>query len=184
MMRRALIGLLLLLVALALVLALAIALIDAVEPADPDPGLPIELPDRSVVRLDTWLGGLHAPPVEQLLADEPATEAGNSRPGQGVEAGVDALYPGMEWGPVFKLAEYQRQNGRPDQALALFQSIPAGHVDYALARRRIAQELLARGQTNAAVFVVKQAVAADPLDANGWQDLVQTCGCAFGLPLD
>jgi len=179
-MRRALLWSLLSLAALVLLIVLAVALIERVEPAAPDPGQLLSLPDGSVERLDRWLERLPAAPVEPLLAGEPTPDGS----GELGDADVAALYPGMSWGPVFKLGEYQRQSGRTDQCLALFQSIPDGHPDYAIARRRIAKELLERGETNAAVFVVKQAVAADPLDANGWQDLVLTCGRAFGLPLD
>jgi tetratricopeptide (TPR) repeat protein len=176
-MRRLLLWSLLVLATLVLLLALAVSMLDAVEPADPDPAQPIGLPDGSVERLDRWLERIAAAPVEPLVAVE-ATPDASGGPG---DAGVAALYPGMSWGPVFKLGEHARQAGHPDQALALFQSIPDGDPDYALARRRMAYELLERGETSSAVFVVKQAVAADPLAANGWQDLVQVCGSAAGL---
>jgi len=191
-MRRKLLWMLLALAALGLVIALAVALLDAVEPAPPDPGQPIELPDGSVVRLDRWLDrwleARPAAPVEPLRAEDRSPpgrgEPGGDAAGDPSVAAAAALYPGMPWGPVFKLAEYERQAGRSDQALALFQSIPDDDPDYAIARRRMARELLDRGEPAAAVFTVKQALAADPLAANGWQELVHVCGRAAGLPLD
>lgn len=157
--------------------------VDEVELPAPDPQQSIGLPDGTVVSLSSWLDRALAParaPVKPLLPDAaPTTDADRA-----AVADVDALYPGMPWGPVFRLGEYHRQAGRPDQALALFQSIPEDDPDYSIARRRIALELLGRGDPDSAVPVVRQALAADPFNLNAWQDTVRVYGRALGLPLD
>ncbi|HZM00020.1 MAG TPA: tetratricopeptide repeat protein [Planctomycetota bacterium] len=184
-MRRVLLWTLLTFAALVLFAVVAVELrVDDTELPAPDPRQPIDLPDGRVVSLGELLRRSLAPPaapVEPLLPGEPDAAASADR---AAAPAFDPLYPGMPWGPVFQLGEHHRQAGRPDQALALFQSIPEGDDDYPLARRRIALELLGRGDAQGAVPVVRQALAADPFSANAWQDTVRVYGCALGLPLD
>jgi hypothetical protein len=160
----------------------------------PDPRLPIQLPDgRSlplaelIARLDTDLalveplvlpGGAvaraHEPPANDTLPPDP------------IERFAENLYPGIGWGPVFKLAEHHRQAGRLDQSLALFQSVPPGDPDYARAQRRIAWSILTyeRNEPEAAVPYAHRALAAEPYDGNSWQDLVRVYGRTIGLPVE
>ena len=188
-MRRALLWSLLAFATLVLLVVVAVEWrVDEAGLPAPDPRLPIGIPDGTVVSLGEFLERSRVAPVspiEPLLPGEsPPAAATGSEAGASAIAHADALYPGMPWGPVFSLGEHHRQAGRPDQALALFQSIPEDDPDYPIARRRIALELLRRGDALGAVPVVRQSLAADPFSANAWQDTVRVYACALGLPVD
>jgi tetratricopeptide (TPR) repeat protein len=180
-MRRTLLWLLIVATALVLALALVVTLrsLGGDELPAPDARLPIQLADGTWVPLADALAQLEAarePPAAQpLLAD--ATS------GPAAAATTAASYPGMPWGPVFKLAEHHRQAGRRDQALALFQSIPDSDPDHALACRRIAREVVARGDPAGALPFAHAALRAEPFDLNSWQDLARVYGAGLGLPV-
>jgi hypothetical protein len=165
---------------------------DATGPPPPDPHLTIQLQDGSTLPLAELLARLKdtvRAPVEPLLAADAAGDV-NRAPRDaraGMTAGLVAPpYPGMSWGPVFRLAEHHRQGARLDQALALYLSIPEGDPDYGHAQRRIAWDILTLGHDDpaAGVAYTHRALAAEPLDGNSWQDLVRVYGRTLGLPLD
>jgi hypothetical protein len=158
----------------------------------PDGRLPIDLPDGTSLPLEEVLAHLVAGPRAPIA---PLVPADAPQDGDGVLEAVDAvatarlagaLYPGMGWGAVFRLAEHHRQAGRLDQALALFQSIPEGDQDYGRAQRRIAWSILTweRDQPDVAMPYAYRALVAEPLDGNSWQDMARIYGRALGLPVD
>jgi hypothetical protein len=185
-MRRVLLWSVLVGVALVLLAVLVVELrLDATERPPPDPRTPIGLPDGSTLSLGELLrrGGLPGPaerPVEPLVPDTTKTPGTAPAPALAVED----LYPGMPWGPVFRLAEYHRQADHRDEALALFESIPRDAADFAIARRRVAQELLARGESGAALRAARQALMADPLDGNSWEGVARTYVHELGRAFD
>jgi len=180
-MRRTLLWLLIVATGLVLALALVVNLrsLGSDELPAPDARLPIQLADGTWVPLADALAQLEAarepPAAHALLAD--------GVPAPAAEPDLAAFYPGMPWGPVFKLAEHHRQSGRRDQALALFQSIPDSDPDHALACRRIAQEIVARGDPASAVPFAHAALRDEPFDLNSWQDLAIVYAAGLGLPV-
>jgi hypothetical protein len=155
----------------------------------PDARLPIQLPDGEVVplaELIAKLGGGTRTPIQPLgVAGTP--EGSTSTDAADTRARLAAtLYPGIAWGPAFKLAEFHRQADRLNQALALYQSIPKGDRDYGRAQSRIAWDILTlgRGDPEAAVAHAHRALVAEPLDGNSWEDLVRIYGRTLGLALD
>jgi hypothetical protein len=89
-------------------------------------------------------------------------------------------------GPVFMLAEEHLEKGNLDQAEALFLSIREDEPGYAYARRCVAWDILTegRGQPERAVNYAHEALLADPLNGNSWQDLARVYGSTLGFPMD
>ena len=87
---------------------------------------------------------------------------------------------------VFRLAENARRAGRFDEAAALYLSIPEDDPRYARSRRRLAWDVLTKGQgqPQRAVAYANEAVALDPFNGNSWQDLARVYGATLGLDLD
>ncbi|MHC5211199.1 MAG: tetratricopeptide repeat protein [Planctomycetota bacterium] len=163
--------------------------VDGIALPPPDGRLPIRLPDGETLPLSELvakLGRETRAPVERLRVTGPPSTADVGDQSAALDRLTETLYPGIGWGPVFKLAEHHRQAGRSDQALALFQSVPEGDPDYGRAQRRIAWSILTyeRNQPEAAVPHAHRALLADPLDGNSWQDLVVIYGRTLGVSFD
>ncbi len=89
-------------------------------------------------------------------------------------------------GPIFRLAETARHEGRLEEAAALYLSIPEDDRRYGRAQRRLAWDVLTKGQgqPRRAVAYAHAALAAEPFDANSWQDLARVYGATLGLDVD
>ena len=162
-----------------------------------DPDLPISLPDGEVVPLREVIERSARAPVPDLTTRVARTRVfqpdGTSiRPR--FEGNPGALRAGESGGrrreralagDLFALAEIQREEGRTDEALALYLSVPRSHSNYALARRRAGWHILAdeRGQPERAVPLVQEALLAEPFNGNSWQDLARVYGRALGVPV-
>ena len=208
--RAALIGLLVLpLLLVALVNSLAV---DPAEAPPPDPGLLITLPDGSEVPLgelveqasapetaDDGLGlelvdGATAAAPDETAAPSPAevpdvSEMSDEEAAAFVRevlerARRDADNPAPD--DLLGLARLARREGRLDQAVALYRSIPPDHHSYARAQRQLGWKLYTQEmhEPTRGIAHVNASVAADPMDGNAWQDLVRVYGSSLGLPLD
>ncbi|MCI0589858.1 MAG: hypothetical protein L0323_23840 [Planctomycetes bacterium] len=162
-----------------------------------DPDLPISLPDGEVVPLRELVERSATAPapedssrVVRTRVDLPNRTSTRPR----FEGNPDALRAGesggrrrerAQAGDLFALAEIQREEGRTDEALALYLSVPRSHPNYALARRRAGWHILAdeRGQPERGVPLVQEALLADPFSGNSWQDLARVYGRALGVPV-
>jgi len=139
----------------------------------PDPALPIVFDDGSSMPLSEALerarAGLplpvRAPTVRQSLAADLDSKA------------VDD--------PLYALAEQNRADGKLDQALALYLSIPPDSKNYARARRIAAWNILARDlhKPEWAVKYANEALAAAPLDDSSWEDWARVYARTLGLPV-
>lgn len=147
---------------------------DALPP--PDPSLPIQLADGS-----RW-------PLAQVLDH---ARQGRPLPRAVPPSGVEPLIPPpdtepADYGPVFDLARQAANEGRLEQALALYLSIPREDSHYARARRLVAWNILARDLHKPAqgVRFVNDALAADPFEPKVWEDLWRVYTHTLGLPSD
>jgi tetratricopeptide (TPR) repeat protein len=203
-MRRALIWSLLVL--LFLVVAAVGTVLTRAEPSDlaePDPALPIRLPDGSHRPLAEVLalargGGIDwdAPRPEPLVAPDhtganaaitaPTLDATLVHAGFSSEriAAIEAAL--ARESPVFRLAEIARQDGRLDEAAALYLSVPEDDPRYGRAQRRLAWDVLTKGQgqPRRAVAHAHAALAAEPFDGNSWQDFARVYGATLGIDVD
>jgi tetratricopeptide (TPR) repeat protein len=168
--------------------------VDALPP--PDPALAIEMPGGQSMPLAEVVDRARQgtlpkptlPPVEPLLGSEPLDIEGEEGPITILERGPFPMLHGVPIvpdDPVYALAEIARWEGRNEQALALYLSIPPDNEHYARSRRIVAWELLARDldRPEQAVAYANQAVRADPFNGNAWQDWARVYGKSLGLPL-
>ncbi len=87
---------------------------------------------------------------------------------------------------VYEMAEYEHWNGRPEQAIALYRSVPKDHHSYARAQRHIGWKLYTKelDDPRRGIAFVNASVKADPFDGNAWEDLVRVYAAGIGLPVD
>src|SRR5262245_26415737 len=87
------------------------------------------------------------------------------------------------YGPTFGLAYQHEHDGHDDQAIALYLSIKQGEPGYAYSRRRVGWHILARnGQPARGLRYVQEALHADPLNGNSWQDMGRVYAKILGVP--
>jgi tetratricopeptide (TPR) repeat protein len=93
--------------------------------------------------------------------------------------------PLIDADPLFALAEHARRQGRHEEAMALYLSIPRDSDRYARARRTVAWNILTQelDRPEQAVRLVNESLHADPFDGNGWQDWARVYGRTLGLPV-
>jgi hypothetical protein len=183
--------------------------------APPDPAMPITLFDGSQLPLGELLARVERNeplPVQEPLADRfgiPALTPEEAAVPGAVEqawarremspeelAAFTAMLQetvanarrgiGSRFGPVFSLADEHLRNGNLDQAEALYLSIPEDHPGYAIARRRLAWDILSegRGQPERGVDYVHEALLAEPMNDSSWQDLARVYGSTLGFDMD
>lgn len=203
-MKRAVLWSLLVLVFLVVVLVGTVLVrADAAPVAPPDPAMPIRLPDGSERPLAEVLGlarsgqlGWDAPQPVPLVAPAPTgsevTSTAPTAEATVVHAGfspeqlaaIEAALARDD--PIFRLAELARREGRLDEAATLYLSIPEDAPRYGRAQRRLAWDVLTKGQgqPRRAVAYAHAALAAEPFDANSWQDLARVYGATLGLDAD
>jgi hypothetical protein len=142
-----------------------------------NPDLPIPLPDGEVVPLAQVVERSKRTPLTAPRPTSPPTDPAKheERPHEAARAG-----------DLFALAEFLYDEGRFDEALAVYLSVPKGHPQYARARRRAGWHILAdeRGEPERGVPLGHQALFAKPFDGNSWQDLARVYGRTLGLPVD
>ncbi|HZM00019.1 MAG TPA: hypothetical protein VFD43_07175 [Planctomycetota bacterium] len=167
-----------------------------VEPLPPaDPALPIDLPGGERLPLaevvDRARRGLPLPvpepllPSEQTSAAELAAATLERRAAAGVVVPAGAA-PFVDPDPLFALADTAHREGRLEQAMALYLSVPPDDDRYSRARRIVAWKILTRDldRPEQAVALANQSLHADPFDGNVWQDWARVYGSALGLPVD
>jgi hypothetical protein len=158
----------------------------------PDPALPIVFDDGSSMPLSEALerarAGLplpvQAPTVRQSLVadlDLQATIVVDGDPDHLLDSRAGAVVDD----PIYALAEQNRADGKLDQALALYLSIPPDSKNYARARRIAAWNILARDlhKPEWAVKYANEALAAAPLDDSAWEDWARVYARTLGLPV-
>lgn len=165
----------------------------------PDPALLIHLPDGSarplaqVLELAREGQPLLPPPATAAALDGlPAAPAGAPLDPAAHERLQDqqrariVLEIGSQEGTVFHLAEIARHAGRLDEAAALYLSVPEDDPRYGRAQRRLAWDVMTKGQgqPQRAVSYAHAALAAEPLDGNSWQDLARVYGATLGLDVE
>jgi len=171
--------------------------VNDVEPLPPpDPARPIVFDDGSSMPLAEVLDRAHRglplpiePPsvMQSLVADldfKATLVAGDP---QGLLSAPEAQGAALvAEDPVYALAEQNRADGKLDQALALYLSIPRESEHYARARRIVAWNILARDQDKPeqAVRYANDALHADPFDGNVWHDWSRVYARTLGLPVD
>jgi len=191
-----------------LALCAAVACLDVFStPAElppPDPTLAITLEDGSQVPLAELLERTRTAtiPAQETPAPTPAPQVGDDHDGawqklaaaraappdprvlqanrERVQAQLDQRHP------LHLLAMQREREGDLDQALALLQSIPEDHPDWAWAQRHIGWRILAQGKGDPAggLPYVQRALRADPLDGNAWQDAARVHAATLGFDLD
>ena len=87
-------------------------------------------------------------------------------------------------GDLYALAEYNLALGHSEEALGLFQSVPAGHPYFGRAQRRIGWDVYTKGldQPVRGVPFVHASLRQNPWDGNAWQDAARVYGATLGLP--
>ena len=161
----------------------------------PDPELPIVLGDGSTLPLaevvDRAERGLPLPIRKQseaalFIDGKLPRRIGPSAPPLEANLAAPLLGADIDTDPLFDLAEQHRAHGELEQALALYLSVPPDSEHYPKARRRAARNILARDmdKPEQAVRYANQALHADPLDGNAWQDWARVYGRTLGLPVD
>jgi hypothetical protein len=203
---------LLLIIALLLVSVTALSVLvnlrsEGSEPLpEPDPAMPIVMADGSELPLSEVLDRVAR---KMPLPERPAEPAGKPAPAMPDVNPPSQL--GKAWselteeqrqvrraafrtqmtrimtdlyGPTFGLAYQREHDGHADQAVALYLSIKEGEPGYARARRRVGWDILARrGDAARGVRYVQQALIADPLNGNCWQDFGRIYARTLGIPV-
>lgn len=84
---------------------------------------------------------------------------------------------------LIALAEFQLHAGRPDEAMALFRSVPEDHPQYSFALRRIGWDCYTRGmgEPGRGVAFVNASLRSDPWSGNAWQDASRVYMHRLGL---
>lgn len=159
----------------------------------PDPAMPIHVSEGFVlslaevveqaqagtlpVRTDDDGPKVWTPPSPEALAAQAAVHEANAKR---VRAWEDNRPP------LYRLGETALDEGRLDEALALFASIPEEDPYWADAQRCIGWDILAKrkGQPRRAVSYVQAAAMADPLEGNAWQDLARVYAGTLGFEID
>ena len=167
-----------------------------VEPLPPpDPELPIELPGGESLPLaevvERARRGLPLalptadPKVEPLAAADVAAATIEQRVVGGAVVPADAA-PFVDPHPLFALADAAYREGRLEQAMALYLSVPPDDDRYSRARRIVAWKILTRDldRPEQAVAFANQSLHADPFEGNVWQDWARVYGRTLGLPVD
>lgn len=133
----------------------------------PDPALLIRLPDGRVQPL--------ARVIELAREGQPLLPPAGAPP---APDGAPAAGSG-----VFALAELALAEGRLDEALALYLSVPGDDPHYATAQRRLGWNVVSVGrrQPRRALGFVHSALAAAPLDNDVWEDVVRVYVANLGL---
>jgi hypothetical protein len=177
---------------------------------EPDPSMPILMADGSELPLSEVLDRVarnvplpDPPPAEAAAASpEPAATATELRPPRRFELEWSQLTDEQRqtararfresmtklmtenYGPVFGLAYQHEHEGHDDQAIALYLSIKEGEPGYAYSRRRVGWHILTKrkGQAARGVRYVQQALIADPLNGNSWQDFGRIYARTLGIP--
>jgi hypothetical protein len=169
------------------------------EDAPPDPAMLIHLPDGSSrplgELLDLAVRGEPLPagrplvriqvPEQELAALQPAERAERERVLEDIRRMLETEIHG-EPGSLYHLAEVARREGRLDEAAALYLSVPEDDRRYARARRRLAWDVMTKGQNQPrrAVAYAHEAAMLDPFNGNSWQDLARVYGATLGIDLD
>ena len=170
---------------------------------EPDPALPILMADGSELPLTDVLDRVArrlplplAPtsPSDLVVVINPDTPMrfsdGTAMTPEDVEKIESAVLEGIReyrdrFGPTFALAQQREVAGDYDQAIALYLSIKEHEPGYAYSRRRVGWHILAKqGQPAQGVRYVQQALIADPLNGNSWQDFARIYGRTLGIPMD
>lgn len=177
-MRRILLWTLLSVVTLVVILVSIVGVLaaDADPLPEPDPALQIRLAD-----------GTHLPLAEVLDRARQGLPLPRAMP----PSEVQPLLPpdeaeAADFAQVFDLARHAADEGRLEQALALYLSIPPEDRQYARARRLVAWNILARDMHKPArgVRFINDALAADPFEPKVWEDLWRVYTHTLGLPTD
>jgi hypothetical protein len=160
----------------------------------PDPATPIRLQDGTFAPLAEVLeraraGTLIAPRKDEderkvLAEPDPELEARIAGIQAANLANIQAELEQQP--PVFRLAEVALDEGRLDEAMALYASLPEDDPYWPRAQRRIAWDILTqqRGQPQQAVRYAQAALAAEPLEGNSWQDLARVYAGTLGFEVD
>lgn len=176
-----------------ILLAAAFALLAPVGPPLPPPDLQrlMPLPDGGALPLGKLLSLARA---QKPLTMEAAAELDRNAGAAGIaspaatDREADAGLPDIPFwrDPIFVLAEQQREQGRLEDALALYQSFTPRDGLYALAQRRIAWDILVLGRNDpaSARTYIRRSLRADPFSGNGWQDTFRVHARLMGLPVD
>jgi len=171
------------------------------EPSDLRPedfaALPITLPDGGAMPMgelvelmrrgeaDARLGAS----VEQIETTEvgAGTVVVTDGNGERVEQRVTFRWPPpLDPNDPMSMARWAYDNGRYDEALALFSAVPEDHEQYGRAQRYLGWELLTKthDRPRAGLAHIHRALAADPLDGNHWQDAARIYLRAVGVRFD
>jgi hypothetical protein len=178
---------------IALVSIVSVRVSNAEELPPPDPALPIAFSDGSTLPLSEVLDrarrGLPLPVEPPTVLQSVAIELGGTivaNPAQPVTGPLTERRGDVDPDPIFALAEQNRADGKLDQALALYLSIPPDSQNYARARRIAAWNILARDlhKPEWAVKYANQALAAAPLDDSAWEDWWRVYARTLGLPVE
>ena len=187
-MRRTLLlaGLTALLLVLGLTLIVQVRSVDEPLPA-PDLAMPIHMPDGTVQPLAEVLAQERAPRPVTPAPTPLITGAPPAQPPLTHEKVNDLIRDALDREhSVFRLAEVARREGRLDEALALYLSVPEDSDSWARAQRRIGWDILScgKGEPRRGVSYVKTSLAANPFSGNGWQDLARVYAGTLGVGLD
>ena len=170
------------------------------EAPPPDPGLPIQLPNGQQMALGELLANQAEPVIHKPGADAvelpglPVGKDGGQPTEEQLREHLALLLESIEQArtidpdetDLFRLAEYHRHSGDPQQALALYRSIPRAHPQYGRAQRRIGWHLYGDTLDRPALGVpyVHRALHDNPTDGNAWQDAARVYLATLGLDVD
>ena len=84
------------------------------------------------------------------------------------------------------LARKAYNDGRLDEAVALLNEVPRGDPEYSRAQRYLGWEVLTErgGNPRAGLAHMREAIHADPLDGENWQDAARVFLASVGVPYD
>jgi hypothetical protein len=160
-----------------------------------DPATPIHLADGRVVPLSEVIeageretsesdGGSSLATAERAASE--ADAAGEASTRGAVEAVRRRRGASRSGDPIFDLAQAALADGRNDEALALFLSVPRDSTQYARARRRAGWDVLTKrqGKTREGARYVHEALRLRPFEGNSWQDASRVYAASFGWEID
>ena len=161
----------------------------------PDPMTPIHLEDGTVLPLSAVVEQARAGTLVAPREDDEKRWKAPTTPSPEMAARIAAIREANTAGiqaelekqpPLYRLAEQALGEGRVDEAMALYASLPEEDPCWPRAQRRIAWDILTeqRGQPQQAVRYVQSALMAEPLEGNSWQDLARVYAGTLGLQID
>lgn len=159
--------------------------------------LPITLPDGGSMPMGELVGLMQRGEADERLGrpldpqESDQIDAGSvtytDETGERVEQRITFTWPPpLDPNDPMSMGRWAYDNGRYEEAMALFSAVPEDHDQYGRAQRYLGWDLLTKthDRPRAGLAHIHRALSADPLDGNHWQDAARIYLRAVGVRFD